>query len=156
MRLGVDGLRLMGNRLGVGRYIEYLLRCWTDAQHPFSEIVAYTPGAVEIPGLGRGKVRVEPLGLAIAARPLGACGAAAPKVARRRLLLPELRGPRTFARAPGCGHPPRLVRGDPERVPMVAADACANGVRELVSPRRRHHHRVGVVASKHCAVLRGR
>ena len=62
MRLGVDGLRLMGNRLGVGRYIEYLLRCWTDAQHPFSEIVAYTPGAVEIPGLGRGKVRVEPLG----------------------------------------------------------------------------------------------
>jgi len=62
MRLGVDGLRLMGNRLGVGRYIEYLLRCWTNTEHAFSEIVVYTPGAVDIPGLGHGKVRVESLG----------------------------------------------------------------------------------------------
>ena len=62
MRLGVDGLRLMGNRLGVGRYIEYLLRQWTSAEHAFSEIVAYTPGPVDIPGLGHGRVRVESLG----------------------------------------------------------------------------------------------
>ena len=51
----------MGNRLGVGRYIEYLLRCWTSTAHPFSEIVAYTPGALDIPELRQGKVRIQSL-----------------------------------------------------------------------------------------------
>ena len=62
MRLGVDGLRLMGNRLGVGRYIEYLLRCWSDGNHPFREIVAYTPGPVTLPSVDDRVVRVEPIG----------------------------------------------------------------------------------------------
>jgi glycosyltransferase involved in cell wall biosynthesis len=46
MRLGLDGLRLMSKRLGVGRYIEYMLRYWPETRHPFSEIVAYTPGPI--------------------------------------------------------------------------------------------------------------
>jgi len=62
MRLGVDGLRLMGNRLGVGRYVEYLLRCWSSGNHPFSEIVAYTPGDVRLPSVDDRVVRVQPLG----------------------------------------------------------------------------------------------
>lgn len=62
MRLGVDGLRLMGNRLGVGRYVEYLLRCWADGNHPFSEIVAYTPGSVTVPGLESGVTRTQVIG----------------------------------------------------------------------------------------------
>ena len=61
MRLGVDGLRLMGNRLGVGRYVEYLLKCWSDGNHPFSEIVAYTPGPLTIPSFDERMVRIEPL-----------------------------------------------------------------------------------------------
>lgn len=61
MRLGVDGLRLMGNRLGVGRYVEYLLRCWGDGNHPFSEIVAYTPAPLAIPSFDSRVVRIEAL-----------------------------------------------------------------------------------------------
>ena len=61
MRLGIDGLRLMGNRLGVGRYIEYLLRCWSDSAHPFDEIAVYTPGDLDLALNGKGRVRIEPL-----------------------------------------------------------------------------------------------
>jgi hypothetical protein len=61
MRLGVDGLRLMGHRLGVGRYIEYLLKCWSDGNHPFAEIVAYTPGPLTIGSFDERVVRIEPL-----------------------------------------------------------------------------------------------
>jgi glycosyltransferase involved in cell wall biosynthesis len=61
MRLGIDGLRLVGNRLGVGRYIEYLLRCWNDSTHPFDEIAVYTPGDLDLAMNDKGRVRIEPL-----------------------------------------------------------------------------------------------
>jgi glycosyltransferase involved in cell wall biosynthesis len=65
MRLGIDGLRLMSKRLGVGRYIEYMLRYWPERQHPFSEIVVYTPGPIASPPPMHESIRVEPLGPAI-------------------------------------------------------------------------------------------
>ena len=53
MDLAINGLRLMGQRFGVGRYIEYLLRHWQEIPHPFDHIVVYTPGplgdGVELP-----------------------------------------------------------------------------------------------------------
>ena len=65
MRLGLDGLRLMSKRLGVGRYIEYMLRYWPEARHPFSEIVAYTPGPIPGSLPLHDSIRVEPIGPAL-------------------------------------------------------------------------------------------
>ena len=43
MVLGVDGLRLLGNRSGVGRVLEALLSCLPTVAHPFDEVRVYTP-----------------------------------------------------------------------------------------------------------------
>ncbi len=43
MILGVNGIRLVGKRSGVGRCIEALLRSMGELDHPFSEIRVYTP-----------------------------------------------------------------------------------------------------------------
>ena len=48
MELAINGLRLMGKRYGVGRYIEYLLSHWNDNPIPFDRIVLYTPGPLDI------------------------------------------------------------------------------------------------------------
>ncbi|MEC4888452.1 MAG: glycosyltransferase family 1 protein [Nitrospira sp.] len=48
MELAVNGLRLVGKRYGVGRYIEYLLSHWGAMSHPFSRIVVYTPEAIDL------------------------------------------------------------------------------------------------------------
>src|SRR5689334_13868634 len=62
MQLAVNGLRLMGERFGVGRYVESLLRCWRDQEHPFDQIVVYTPGPltepVDLPA--RAELRIVP------------------------------------------------------------------------------------------------
>ncbi|HEV2131440.1 MAG TPA: hypothetical protein VGR27_10080, partial [Longimicrobiaceae bacterium] len=62
MRLGVNGLRLTGARLGVGRYLEYLLRWWPTLDHPFSEIAVYTPEIPADPIAVREPVRLQLLG----------------------------------------------------------------------------------------------
>jgi glycosyltransferase involved in cell wall biosynthesis len=49
MNLAINGLRLMGRRCGVGRYIEYLLRCWSGSRLPFDRILLYTPGKMRDP-----------------------------------------------------------------------------------------------------------
>jgi glycosyltransferase involved in cell wall biosynthesis len=41
--LGVDGLRLLGMRAGVGRAVEAILRSLDGVEHPFDEIRVYTP-----------------------------------------------------------------------------------------------------------------
>ena len=51
MELAINGIRLMGQRCGVGRYIEYLLRYWSGLSHPFDRICVYTPGPLEDPTL---------------------------------------------------------------------------------------------------------
>ena len=43
MILGVNGIRLVGKRSGVGTCIEALLRCMGELDHPFTEIRVYTP-----------------------------------------------------------------------------------------------------------------
>src|SRR6202045_2654555 len=43
MILGVNGIRLVGKRSGVGRCIEAVLRCMGGMDHPFSEFRVYTP-----------------------------------------------------------------------------------------------------------------
>jgi glycosyltransferase involved in cell wall biosynthesis len=43
MILGVNGIRLVGKRSGVGRCIEALLHSLGELDHPFSEIRVYTP-----------------------------------------------------------------------------------------------------------------
>ena len=53
MFLGVNGIRLVTIRSGVARYIENMLRCWAESEHPFDEIRVYTPQPVE-PELGLG------------------------------------------------------------------------------------------------------
>ena len=46
MRLGIDAHRLCGRRLGVGRYLEYLLKHWKQP-HPFDSIELYAPCAID-------------------------------------------------------------------------------------------------------------
>lgn len=46
MILGVNGIRLVGQRSGVGRAIEAILRCLGDLDHPFSEIRVYSPAPI--------------------------------------------------------------------------------------------------------------
>lgn len=48
MELAVNGLRLVGKRYGVGRYIEYLLSHWGAMPHPFSRIIVYTPEPIDL------------------------------------------------------------------------------------------------------------
>lgn len=43
MILGVNGIRLVSKRSGVGRAIEAILHCLGERQHPFSQIRVYTP-----------------------------------------------------------------------------------------------------------------
>ena len=60
MILGVNGIRLLGQRSGVARCIEALLRCFDEVDHPFSEVRVYTPVAlpadVALPAVGRNVV----------------------------------------------------------------------------------------------------
>lgn len=49
MDLAINGIRLMGQRHGVGRYVEYLLRHWATMEHPFATIRLYTPGEPDEP-----------------------------------------------------------------------------------------------------------
>ncbi len=47
MILGVNGIRLVGKRSGVGRAIEAVLRCLGEMDHPFAEIRVYSPSPVD-------------------------------------------------------------------------------------------------------------
>jgi glycosyltransferase involved in cell wall biosynthesis len=49
MNMGINGIRLMGRRFGVGRYIEYLLQNWETIERPFEHIRLYTPNAIPGP-----------------------------------------------------------------------------------------------------------
>ncbi len=49
MNLAINGIRLVGKRFGVGRYIEYLLRNWATVECPFERVHLYTPRAIEDP-----------------------------------------------------------------------------------------------------------
>jgi len=53
MILGVNAIRLIGKRSGVGRCVEALLRCMGELEHPFREIRVYTPepldGDIQLP-----------------------------------------------------------------------------------------------------------
>jgi glycosyltransferase involved in cell wall biosynthesis len=60
MILGVNGIRLLGQRSGVGRCIEALLKSFDEVDHPFSEVRVYTPAPlpadVVLPAVGRSVV----------------------------------------------------------------------------------------------------
>jgi glycosyltransferase involved in cell wall biosynthesis len=43
MILGINGIRLVAKRSGVGRAIEAIIRCLGELDHPFHEIRVYTP-----------------------------------------------------------------------------------------------------------------
>ena len=45
--LGVNGIRLIGMRSGVGRAIEAILRCMGELPHPFNDIRVYTPSPID-------------------------------------------------------------------------------------------------------------
>lgn len=47
MILGVNGIRLIGHKSGVGRCVEALLRCFGELNHPFDEIRVYTPAPLD-------------------------------------------------------------------------------------------------------------
>ncbi len=46
MKIGMNVSRLEGQRLGVGRYLEYLLKCWSLMLKPGEEVHAYVRGGV--------------------------------------------------------------------------------------------------------------
>ena len=67
--LGVNGIRLLGRRTGVGRSIEALLRALADLRHPFERIDVYTPaplpGDVRLPAIARSVVLPSHLSLGL-------------------------------------------------------------------------------------------
>lgn len=52
MRFGVNALRLSGQRLGIGRYIEYLLRDWDSMLESGDEVVVYVRDSFDKDELG--------------------------------------------------------------------------------------------------------
>lgn len=59
MILGVNGIRLVAKRSGVGRAIEAFLRCLDDVEHPFTQVRVYTPQPLDSSvTLPRGAVNV--------------------------------------------------------------------------------------------------
>lgn len=60
MILGINGIRLVGDRSGVARCIEALLRQFDTLDHPFTEIRVYSPKAlpddVQLPSMARSVV----------------------------------------------------------------------------------------------------
>ena len=46
MILGVNGIRLVGKRSGVGRCIEALINCFAGMDHPFQELRVYSPAPI--------------------------------------------------------------------------------------------------------------
>lgn len=69
MILGVNGIRLIGMRTGVGRCLEAILRCMGELDHPFSEIRVYTPkpldDSVKLPSCAQNVVLPSPLPLGL-------------------------------------------------------------------------------------------
>src|SRR5215469_15705439 len=69
MILGVNGIRLVGKRSGVGRCIEAVLRCMAEMDHPFSEFRVYTPSPIAdevvLPPCATNIVLPSPLPLAV-------------------------------------------------------------------------------------------
>src|SRR5258708_2334831 len=69
MILGVNGIRLVGQRSGVGRCIEAVLRCMAEMDHPFSEFRVYTPSPIAdevvLPSCATNIVLPSPLPLAL-------------------------------------------------------------------------------------------
>jgi glycosyltransferase involved in cell wall biosynthesis len=65
MLLGVNGIRLLGKRSGVGRAIEAILTCMDELDHPFTEIRVYTPKpldrAVKLPSIATNVAIESPL-----------------------------------------------------------------------------------------------
>jgi len=49
MHLDINGMRLMGRRFGVGRYIEYLLKQWATLDWPFASATLHTPSSIREP-----------------------------------------------------------------------------------------------------------
>ena len=41
MRLGFNGRRLVGQRLGIGRYIEYMLKYWANMLAPSDTLTLF-------------------------------------------------------------------------------------------------------------------
>ncbi|MFN2507475.1 MAG: glycosyltransferase family 4 protein [Chthoniobacterales bacterium] len=65
MVLGVNGIRLLGQRSGVGRVIEAILRCMETVEHPFRSIRVYSPrplpADVRLPACAENVVLPSPL-----------------------------------------------------------------------------------------------
>lgn len=62
MVIGVDGLRLSGQRLGIGRYLEYLFKHWDTMLHADEQVVIYVPEPFDKDALGLSdRFRVEVL-----------------------------------------------------------------------------------------------
>jgi glycosyltransferase involved in cell wall biosynthesis len=65
-RLGISARRLAGRRLGVGRYIEYLLREWARGGSPFDEVALYSrdpigPDLLALSGRYRNELVTSPI-----------------------------------------------------------------------------------------------
>lgn len=61
MRIGVDALRLSGQRLGIGRYIEYLFKHWNTMLEADEQVVVYVREPFDAAGLSDSfEVRVLP------------------------------------------------------------------------------------------------
>src|SRR5687767_7848027 len=63
MIFGVNALRLSGQRLGIGRYIEYLLRYWDTMLTPSERVIVFVAEPVDLADLQlseRVEVRVLP------------------------------------------------------------------------------------------------
>lgn len=66
MHIGVNGLRLTGQRFGVGRYIEYLLKYWDRQLLAHERVTVFVRGEVDRQGLpAEGRISLKRLGPAM-------------------------------------------------------------------------------------------
>jgi glycosyltransferase involved in cell wall biosynthesis len=52
MQIGINGRRLVGQRLGIGRYIEYMLKHWNDQLEPSEKVVVYAQQPFDVAAAG--------------------------------------------------------------------------------------------------------
>jgi glycosyltransferase involved in cell wall biosynthesis len=61
MRIGVNARRLTGQRLGVARYIEYLVKYWAEQMAPDDRVVLLSPTPVDVDGIADDRIETRVL-----------------------------------------------------------------------------------------------
>lgn len=153
MILGVNGIRLVGKRSGVGRCIEALINCFADMDHPFQELRVYSPAPIAndivLPCCARNVVlpSLLPLGAWEQFTLIRAHGD------NDLLFCPSYVVP-ILARCPTFLNSPRVVRRLPTGIQLVGFEQGAGRVFDECKPSDRSVYRQRTQQARDGSVLR--